>query len=42
MIAAMTGPDVKVVALIEPGREEPLGRMMWNRSSNDWIMVTTT
>jgi hypothetical protein len=40
MIAAMTGPDVKVVALINQGAKEPLGRMMWNRSSNDWIMVT--
>lgn len=39
MIAAMTGPDVKVVALTNQGASEPLGRMMWNRSSNDWIMV---
>jgi len=40
MIAAMTGPDVKVVALTNQGARQPLGRMMWNRSSNDWIMVT--
>ena len=40
MIAAMTGPDVKVVALTNQGAREPLGRMMWNRASNDWIMVT--
>jgi anti-sigma-K factor RskA len=40
MIAAMTGPDVKVVALTNQGARRPLGRMMWNRSSNDWIMVT--
>ena len=40
MIAAMTGPDVKVVALMNQGAKEPLGRMVWNRSSNDWIMVT--
>lgn len=40
MIAAMTGPDVKVVALMNEGAREPLGRMMWNRASNDWIMVT--
>ena len=40
MIAAMTGPDVKVVALMNQAARQPLGRMMWNRSSNDWIMVT--
>lgn len=40
MIAAMTGPDVKVVALMNQAAKEPLGRMVWNRSSNDWIMVT--
>ena len=40
MIAAMTGPDVKVVPLVVEGAREPLGRMMWNRASNDWIMVT--
>ena len=40
MIAAMTGPDVKVVALMNQGQKEPLGKMMWNRASNDWIMVT--
>ena len=40
MIAAMTGPDVKVVALMNQGSRQPLGRMMWNRASDDWIMVT--
>ena len=40
MIAAMTGPDVKVVALMNQSSAQPLGRMMWNRASNDWIMVT--
>lgn len=39
MISAMTGPDVKVVPLSNRARE-PMGRVMWNRSSNDWIMVT--
>jgi hypothetical protein len=39
MIAAMTGPEVKVVALGNQGGSQPLGRMMWNQSSNDWIMV---
>lgn len=40
MIAAMTGPDVKVVALANTGAKQPLGKMMWNRASDDWIMVT--
>jgi hypothetical protein len=40
MIAAMTGPDVKVVPLMNQNAREPVGRMMWNRASNDWIMVT--
>ena len=40
MIAAMAGPDVKVVPLTNRTAQEPLGRMMWNRTSNDWIMVT--
>jgi hypothetical protein len=41
MISAMTGPDVKVVALMDQkNAKQPLGRMMWNRSSDDWIMVT--
>ncbi|MEO8192673.1 MAG: anti-sigma factor [Gemmatimonadales bacterium] len=39
MIAAMTGPDVKVVPLSN-ATAQPLGRMMWNRASDDWIMVT--
>jgi len=40
MITAMTGPDVKVVPLMTQGVKQPLGKMMWNRKSNDWIMVT--
>jgi hypothetical protein len=40
MIKAMTGPDVKVVPLTNRTAQQPLGRMMWNRASNDWIMVT--
>lgn len=40
MIAAMTGPDVKVVPLMTQGQSQPLGKMMWNRKSDDWIMVT--
>lgn len=40
MIAAMTGPDVKVIALMNQGARQPVGRMMWNRASDDWVMVT--
>ena len=39
MIAAMAGRDMKVVPLMNKTSREPLGRMMWNRESNDWIMV---
>ena len=40
MIAAMTGPDVKVVPLMTKTSRQPMGKMMWNRASDDWIMVT--
>jgi hypothetical protein len=40
MIRAMAGNDVKVVALASDPKATPLGRMMWNRTSDDWIMVT--
>jgi len=40
MIAAMAGNDVKVVPLMTKSASEPLGRMIWNRTSDDWIMVT--
>ena len=40
MIQAMAGPDVKVVALIDKSAPQPLGRMFWNRVTNDWMMVT--
>ena len=40
MITAMSGPDVKVVALMTQGQKQPLGKMMWNRKSDDWVMVT--
>ena len=40
MIQAMAGPDVKVVALADKSRPQPLGRMFWNRATNDWMMVT--
>ena len=39
LIAALTGPDVKVVTLAtEPGKKVS-GRMFWNRISNDWTMI---
>jgi len=39
LIAALTGPDVKVVTLAtEPGKKVA-GRMFWNRTSNDWTMI---
>lgn len=40
MIAAIGGSDVKVVALTNESAREPLGRMFWNRTSNDWTMIT--
>jgi anti-sigma-K factor RskA len=40
MIQAMAGPDVKVVALSDKNAPQPLGRMFWNRKTNDWMMVT--
>ena len=40
MIQAMAGPDVKVVALADKTAPQPLGRMFWNRATNDWMMVT--
>lgn len=40
MIAAMGGNDVKIVPLLTSSATEPLGRMVWNRTSDDWIMVT--
>ena len=40
MIQAMAGPDVKVVALADKSGPQPLGRMFWNRATNDWMMVT--
>jgi hypothetical protein len=40
MIQAMAGPDVKVVALMDKSAPQQLGRMFWNRATNDWMMVT--
>ena len=40
MITAMAGNDVKIVPLMKEATPQPLGRMVWNRTSDDWIMVT--
>jgi anti-sigma-K factor RskA len=40
MMAMMTGPDVKTVQLMSQSSSRPLGRVMWNQVSNDWIVVT--
>jgi len=41
LVAAMAGPDVKIVPLSAKGATR-MGRMFWNRSSNDWTMVVYT
>lgn len=41
LVAAMAGPDVKVVPLATKNAT-PMGRMFWNRASNDWTMVVYT
>lgn len=41
MIAAMGGPDLKVVALTSESTQQPLAQMFWNRASNDWTMITS-
>jgi hypothetical protein len=41
LIAAMAGPDVKIVPLSSKGATR-MGRMFWNRASNDWTMVVYT
>lgn len=41
LVAAMAGPDVKIVPLSSKSATR-MGRMFWNRSSNDWTMVVYT
>lgn len=41
LIAAMAGPDVKIVPL-SSNTATRMGRVFWNRSSNDWTMVVYT
>jgi anti-sigma-K factor RskA len=38
LVAAMAGPDVKIVPLTTESSTR-MGRMFWNRASNDWTMV---
>jgi hypothetical protein len=41
IVEAMAGPDVKIVPLAT-SRAARMGRMFWNRASNDWTMVVYT
>jgi anti-sigma-K factor RskA len=41
LVSAMAGPDVKIVPLATSAKES-MGRMFWNRQSNDWTMVVYT
>jgi anti-sigma-K factor RskA len=41
LVAAMAGPDVKIVPL-STASATSMGRMFWNRQSNDWTMVVYT
>ncbi|MEP6602292.1 MAG: anti-sigma factor [Nitrospirota bacterium] len=41
LVAAMAGPDVKIVPLAT-GKAARMGRMFWNRASNDWTIVVYT
>jgi hypothetical protein len=39
MLALMTGPDVAVVPLLNQSATESRGRVVWNRATNDWIVI---
>ena len=39
MIAALTGPDVRVVNLASTGTRRPSGRMFWDPVSGKWTLV---
>jgi len=41
LVAAMAGPDVKIVPLATSSAA-PMGRMFWDRQSNKWTMVVYT
>lgn len=40
MIAAMTGEDVRAIALSSRTNRQAGGRMLWNPVSNDWVLIT--
>ena len=40
MLALMTGPDMTMIPLMNESSSEPRGRVLWNRTSNDWIVIT--
>ena len=39
LVEAMTAADVKIVQLAASTSPEPLGRVMWNRATDDWTIV---
>ncbi len=39
IVTAISGPDVTVVPLTNRTTRRPLGSMMWNRASSDWVML---
>ena len=39
MLNLMTGTDVTVVPLMNSESTQPMGRVVWNRSSNDWLVI---
>lgn len=41
LVTAMAGPDVKIMPLTSKSATQ-MGRMFWNRTSNDWTMVVYT
>jgi hypothetical protein len=40
IVAAVTGPDVRVISLTHYGANGPVGKMFWNRQTNTWTLVT--
>lgn len=40
IVAAVTGPDVRVISLTHYGANGPVGKMFWNRQTNTWTLIT--
>lgn len=40
IIAAVTGPDVKVISLTHYGAAGAVGKIFWNRETDTWTLVT--